>query len=212
MSTQTIFKTVGQTSQSVDLSLVQNAASAAAGDPVLGLAFNTSLLVAWYRIPPAGTLTSISLVTQTVGGAFSSGGFVKISDANAPGQYRFDIPNACLASAGECNITFSGFPAGTAGNMETHTLKIIVTTFDLNTAAAAVPTVAQILTTQMTESYAADGSAPTLAQALFQIQQFQQEKNVSGAAMTVKKLDGSTTAFSLTMNDTANASAITRSG
>ena len=138
MSTQTIFKTVGQTSQSCDLALVQNAASTAAGDPVLGLAYNTTNLTAYYRIPGTGTLTAITLATQTVGGAWSSGGFVKIDDTHAPGQYRFDIPNACLASGGECNITFSGAPAGTAGNMATHTLKIIVTAFDLTVATQAV--------------------------------------------------------------------------
>lgn len=198
MSTQTIFKTIGTTSQSVDVSLVQNAASTAAGDPVLGLAYNTSGIQAYYRIPPAGTLTSITLATQTVGGTFSSGGFVQVSSTNAPGQYRFDIPNACLASGGECNITFSGAPAGTAGNMETHTLKIIVTVFDLFTAAG-------FTTGQMTESYAATDTAPTLAQALFMIlaNVSPASRSVSGTVDTVTKLDGATTAMTYTLNSSS---------
>lgn len=132
MKSLVIFKTVGQTSQSVDLTLEQNAASTAAGDPILNLAFNTSGLTAYYRKGQTGTLTAITLATQTVGGAYSSGGFVKIDDTHAPGQYRFDIPDTCLlAAGGESNITFAGAPAGTAGNMEAFNLKIICTAVDL---------------------------------------------------------------------------------
>ena len=137
MSTQTIFKTAGATSKHADVALVQNAASTAAGDPILGLAYNTSGLTAYYRLGATGALTVISLATQTVTGAYSSGGFVKIDDTHAPGGYRFDIPTACLATAGECNIWFAGTPAGTAGNMETHQLKIIVTGLDFYDAVRA---------------------------------------------------------------------------
>ena len=52
----------------------------------------------------------------------------------------------------------------------------------------------------LTEAYAADGAAPTVAQALFAIQQFLQERAVSGTTVTVKKLDGSTTAMTFTMD------------
>lgn len=201
MSTQTIFKTVGQTSQACDVSLVQNAASTAAGDPVLGLAFNTSLLVCYYRIPPTGTLTSISLATQTVGGAYSSGGFVQISSTNAPGQYRFDIPNACLASAGECNVTFSGIPAGTAGNMETHTLKIIVMTVDLFASGSIF---AQAQQTQLTEGYAALNAAPTASQALMLATQFIQNRAIVGTTETVYQVNGSSTAITTTLNSSSN--------
>ena len=57
-----------------------------------------------------------------------------------------------------------------------------------------------VLTTQMTESYAADGVAPTLAQSQFAVQQMLQEMSISGLTMTVKKLDGSTTAMTFTLN------------
>ena len=127
MSTQTTFKTAGSATAHCDLALVQNAASSNSGDPILGLAYNTSGLQAYYRVGMTGALTSISLVTQTVAGAYSSGGFVQISSTNAPGGYRFDIPAAVIASTGESNVWFSGTPAGTAGNMATHLLKIICT-------------------------------------------------------------------------------------
>lgn len=72
-------------------------------------------------------------------------------------------------------------------------------------------TVSDILTTQMIESYATDGSAPTVAQSLFAIQQFLQERDVASTTVTVKKLDGSTTAYTLTTNDAATPTNITRS-
>lgn len=126
MSSQTIFLTAGATSKTVDVTLVQKSAATSPGDPITGLAYNTASLTAYYRLGATGTLTAITLATQTVGGAYSSGGFVEISATNAPGQYRFDIPNACIASAGFCAITFTG-----AANMATHTINIIVTAVDL---------------------------------------------------------------------------------
>jgi hypothetical protein len=204
MTTQTIFRTVNSTSQSTDLSLLQNAGSTAPGDPILGLAFNTASLGAQSRVNATGALTSVTLATQTVTGAYSSGGFVQVSSASAPGQYRFDIPNGLLTAVGEVNITFSGAPAGTVGNMETHTLKIIVTAVDLFTAGGG------ILSTQLTESYAALGVAPTAAQALMLIQQLLTDFSITGTVQTVTKLDGATTAATLTLNNAANPTGITR--
>lgn len=71
-------------------------------------------------------------------------------------------------------------------------------------------TVADILTTAMTESYAADGVAPTLAQAIFLIQQHLTEFAVSGTTWTTKKLDGSTTAATFTLDDATNPTSSTR--
>ncbi len=65
-------------------------------------------------------------------------------------------------------------------------------------------------TSQMTEAYAADNTAPTLAQALFMIQQFQQEKAIAATTMTVKKLDGSTTAATFTLDSATAPTSITR--
>lgn len=69
-----------------------------------------------------------------------------------------------------------------------------------------------LFTTALTEAYAADGAAPTIAQALFLIQQMVTEKAISGTTLTVKKLDGSTTAATFTLNDATSPSSITRSG
>jgi hypothetical protein len=71
--------------------------------------------------------------------------------------------------------------------------------------------VTDILTTQMTESYAADGTAPTLAQALMLIQQSLGDFSISGTTITVKKLDGSATAATYTLDDGTSPTSRTRS-
>ena len=67
-----------------------------------------------------------------------------------------------------------------------------------------------VLTTQMTESYAADGTAPTVAQALFLIQQSLGDFSISNGTLTVKKLDGSTTAAEFTLSPSGNPTSTTR--
>jgi hypothetical protein len=69
-----------------------------------------------------------------------------------------------------------------------------------------------LFTRQLTESYATDGSAPTVAQALMQIQQMLTEFAISSTTVTVKKLDGSTTAMTLTLNSASAPTSLTRSG
>lgn len=83
---------------------------------------------------------------------------------------------------------------------------------ELDSALAALNdiSVSDILTTQMTESYNTDGEAPTLAQALFLIIQFLTERTVSGTSVTVKKLDGSTTAYTITLDNAAQPTTFTR--
>ena len=70
--------------------------------------------------------------------------------------------------------------------------------------------VADILTTQMTESYAADGVAPTLAQMLFMSWSFYTQMAVVTTTGTAKKLDGSTSAMTFTFNDASDPTSITR--
>jgi hypothetical protein len=67
-----------------------------------------------------------------------------------------------------------------------------------------------LYTRALTESYAADGAAPTVAQALCLIQQALTEFAISGTSLVVKKLDGSTTAATMTLNDATTPTSITR--
>jgi len=68
-------------------------------------------------------------------------------------------------------------------------------------ADAITEIVNAVLTTAMTESYNADGAAPTLAQALFVTMQRLTEFAISGTTITVNKLDGTTAAYTLTLDD-----------
>lgn len=72
------------------------------------------------------------------------------------------------------------------------------------------PTVAEILTTQMTEAYSADGAAPTLAESLHLIIAVLTEFAISGTILTAKKLDGSTAAAIFTLDDDTNPTSLTR--
>ncbi len=85
--------------------------------------------------------------------------------------------------------------------------ELISETNDVQTDIAALndPSAATIasavLTTTMTESYAANGAAPTLAQAQFAIHQMLMQFGISGTSITVRKLDNAATAFVVTLDD-----------
>ena len=65
-------------------------------------------------------------------------------------------------------------------------------------------------TTAMTESYASDGATMTPAQALYMILCSVSEFSISSTAITGKKLDGSTTAMTWTLNDATSPTSRTR--
>ncbi|HUV62440.1 MAG TPA: hypothetical protein VMW24_01010, partial [Sedimentisphaerales bacterium] len=56
-------------------------------------------------------------------------------------------------------------------------------------------------TQQMTESYAANGAAPTRDQAAFAIHQMLMQFGIVTTSVTVRKLDNTTTAFIVTLDD-----------
>jgi hypothetical protein len=58
-----------------------------------GLLFNTALFTMAYQLDAAAPV-AITLVTQTVLGAWTSGGFVEMDATKTPGLYRLDGPNA----------------------------------------------------------------------------------------------------------------------
>lgn len=104
--------------------------SSTTGAGLTGLAYDTGSLVASY-IRPGAARQAFALATQTVGGAFSAGGFVEVDATNMPGVYRLDIIDAVLA-AGVDNaiVMLKG-----ATNMAPLLLEIQLTDLDLNTAS-----------------------------------------------------------------------------
>jgi hypothetical protein len=69
--------------------------------------------------------------------------------------------------------------------------------------------VGDILTTQITESYAANGVVPTLAQALMMLHQRVLEPSKSGLTLTVPDIAGSAAA-TFTVDDAENPQTVTR--
>lgn len=63
---------------------------------------------------------------------------------------------------------------------------------------------------QLTETYNTDGTAPTLEEALMAILQQAGEFAIAGTTITVKKLDGSTTAMTFTLDNATNPTSRTR--
>lgn len=129
---------------------------------------------------------------------------------NASAQTSFDLD---LATQDVNAIQISG-DSTAADNLEldydgtgyakaNSTIGTCTTNTDMITAAT-------ILTTQFTEAYAADGTAPTLTQALMLIQQSLHEFGITGTTRTVRKLDGSTTAATFTLNDDTTPTDTTR--
>src|SRR5262249_20176795 len=70
--------------------------------------------------------------------------------------------------------------------------------------------VGDVLTTALTEAYASDGSAATLSQLLYMIWSLLAERSISSTTLTAKKLDGSTTAMTFTLDSSSAPTSQTR--
>jgi hypothetical protein len=89
------------------------------GSGLTGLVFDTANLTSYY-IRPGANAAVLNLVTQTVTGAHTDGGFVEIDAANMPGVYRLDLSDAILASGvGTVQIMLQG-----AANMADKVIEI----------------------------------------------------------------------------------------
>lgn len=87
----------GATSVTVNIFIQDSSSTTGAG--LTGLVFNSASLTCYYMRPKVAA-TSVTLATlAAVTSAYSSGGFKEIDSTNAPGWYRFDIPDAAIANA-----------------------------------------------------------------------------------------------------------------
>ena len=103
-----------------------------------------------------------------------------------------------------------GSVAGNVGGNVVGSVGSVTTVSDKTGYALSNGGIDALFTRALTESYAADGAAPTVAQALLLIQQVLTELSISTVTGTVKKLDGSTTAATLTYNDATSPTSVTR--
>lgn len=139
-----------------------------------------------------GVRTAISAITlAAVDSAHADGGFKEVDATNQAGLYRFDLPDAVVASGADWVVV----------TIKVSGCFVFHERFPLTSGAFKY---------QMTEDYAADGVAPTPEQALFSLLQNIREFAISGTTLRVKKLDKSTTAETYTLNDAVNPSSRTR--
>jgi hypothetical protein len=139
-----------------------------------------------------------TIVTQTTAASIRTA--VGLASANLDTQLA-DLP------------TVAEFEARTiaAANYATASALDAVDNYVDTEIGAIQTTLAALFTTALTESYNTDGAAPTVAQALCGIYQTLTEGAISGTGWTVKKLDGSTTAFGITLDSATTPTTKTRS-
>ena len=194
--------------------LVGRAAGAFADDTIIGCllgAYGSTQAYWQFRVITDVTLSSDTF-TVDAWTVTPSGTITYVIYAGAPGSTSLPIPvdvvqvsgDATAAANLESFLDGTGY-AGTGNTIPTVTDLTTKTGFRLSSTG-----VDDILRTALTEAYATDGSAGTLSQILYGIQAFLQEKSVSGTTLTVKKLDGSTTAMTFTLSDASNPTSLTR--
>jgi hypothetical protein len=153
---------------------------------VTGLTFSTTGLAAYYTRGKASPV-AITLVTQTVAGAYASGGFVEVSSTNQPGVYRLDLPNAALAAgADDVTITVRG-DAGTNGAVLTINLPNIANDF-------------------LSADLGGGTNAGTLNERTVRsaLRAMRNKVAVTNGTMTVFKEDDANTAWTTTLSNTAD--------
>lgn len=142
----------------------------------------------------------------------------KVADPTTSG-----IPDVNVLSIAANAITAAAIAANAIGSSELASGAITTATFAagaIDAAALAANCITSselansaidaILNRAITEGYAADGAAPSIAQALSLLIALLSEFSISGTTLTAKKLDGSTTAATFTLNDGTSPTSITR--
>lgn len=90
----------GKIDNSILLYIVQDAGAASPGEPATGLTFSNLTSASYVR--PGSARVAITPVTlASPSAAHADGGFVEIDGTNLPGLYRFDIPDAAVASGAD---------------------------------------------------------------------------------------------------------------
>lgn len=99
-----------------------------------------------------------------------------------------------------------------AGYIDTEVAAIISAIATLNNISTAdvLTQVNAALQATVADSVPSDGTRPSISSGIYMLVQFLLERSVSGTTMTVKKPDGSTTLFTLTLNDGTSPTSVTR--
>lgn len=101
----------GATNQSISVYLVTASTQA----PILSLVFNTANFTCYYCFKNAASVQVTLATLAAVNSVWSSGGFLVADNTHMQGVYRFDPPNAALASGNGRMVTFV-FNTGASAN------------------------------------------------------------------------------------------------
>ena len=154
----------------------------------------------------ASVTGAVGSVTGSVGGNVTGSVGSITTGGIAAASFAAGAINAAAIADGAIDAGAIASAAITAAKFDTDAITSTVL------AASATSEIATaVLTTQMTESYAANGVAPTMAQAQFAIHQMLMSFAISGTTYTVRQLNGSTTAFLVTLNSATAPTSAARS-
>lgn len=145
-------------------------------------------------VDATGSLSDLSSLTV----AHFDWGLREVSSTLAPGLYRLDLADAVFAAGAWTAVVYVMITTSAAAASPMEFILVNYDPVDLFTAA-------------MTESYAALGAAPSLAQILFEMRAMLTEKSVTSITLTTKKLDGTTTAAEYTLDSASAPTSISRS-
>jgi hypothetical protein len=170
--------------------LIRGKATTPVGMGLTGLAFNTAGLVFSYTRALA-VRTAITLATQTVTGAYSSGGFVEVDATNQPGLYRLDLPNAAIATGvDEVTITWTG------ANTVDDGVSITLVGYDPIAAGLTAAQIAtEVLVTQTQAELAAlpgTGAVSLFSMLRYLYQRARHKRTVTATEDKMYKADGAT--------------------
>jgi hypothetical protein len=125
----------GATDQTVYLEVLDTTSTT--GGRKTNLVHNTSSLTCYWHRPDQATLQAVSLVTQTINGAHTDGGFIHLG-TNMAGVYRLDMPDAAFAAGADTVvITLRGAADMAQVSLE---IQLVDPVADLLDAAAGVET------------------------------------------------------------------------
>lgn len=128
----------------------------------------------------AGTITTVTNLTN----AATSGDLTATMKTSVTTAATAATPTAAAVTG---NV--GGNVTGTVGSVVTKTGYALTSAYDYATGTVA-----------MTESYAANGAAPTPIQATYAIHQMLMDFAIASTSLTVKKLDNTATAFVVTLD------------
>lgn len=170
----------------------------------------------------AGKSYSLMLKTGTVGGTSivgeaiweftlnASAAFTRLG-APAGASIAADIATKMATYTQPTGFLAATFPTGTVANTTNITAGTMTTTTNLTTNNDKTGYALSVTgSAAMTEDYPADGATGTLNQLLYLVLANIQEFAISGTTLTAKKLDGTTTAATYTLDSATSPTSRTR--